>query len=120
VEILYDGEKSMIVEKIEIKKYESSLNGELRFVDAEMSKDDCEEMISRLVSWKLGRLTPTRHFEMVYNNEKNEAKIDVYVSVPIPKSSKSPVDTVKYVFNKLIEFLDLYEKVFEDIYGIKR
>jgi hypothetical protein len=114
------GKICMIVEKLEIKKYESSLNGELKFVDAEMYKDDTEEIISRLVSWKLGRLTPTRHFEMVYNNEKKEAKIDVYVSVPIPKSSKSPVDTVKYVFNKLIEFLDLYEKVFEDIYGIKR
>ena len=106
----------MIVEKIEIIRHEITLQGEMKIKDPELAKDDCEEMISRLVSWKLGRLTPTRHFEMVYNNEKKEAEIDVYVSVPIPESSKSPVDNVKYVFNKLIEFLDLYEKVFEDIY----
>lgn len=109
----------MMVEKLEIKKYELSLNGELRFVDGELSKDDCEEMLSRLVSWKLGRKIPIRHFEMVYNSEKNEAELDVYVSVSLPESSQSPVDTVKYVFNKLIEFLELYEKVFEDISGVK-
>ncbi|MDD3986084.1 MAG: hypothetical protein PHY59_09505 [Methanobacterium sp.] len=110
----------MIIEKLEIKKYQSSLNGELKFMDAEISQEDCEKMINRLVSWKLGPLTPTRHFEMVYNTEKKEAELDVYVSVPFPKSSENPIHTVKHVSNKLTGFLDLYEKCFEDIYGIKR
>ncbi len=108
----------MMVEKIEIKKQKISYQGELKLVDPELSKEDCEEMISSLVSWKLGPVMPTRHFEMVYNNEKNEAAVDVYVTVSISESSESHVNTVKYIFEKLIEFLILYEKEFKDISGI--
>jgi hypothetical protein len=107
----------MIVEKIEITRQKITLLGELKLVDDELSKEDCEEMIYRLVSWKLGPVKPTRHFEMVYNNEKKHAEVDVYVTVSIPESYDSHIDTVKYIFNKLMEFLSLYEKEFAGIYG---
>ena len=105
----------MIVEKIEITRNKITLHGELKLLDEELSKEDCEEMISRLVSWKLGPVKPTRHFEMVYNNGKKQAELDVYVTVPILESSESHIDTVKHIFNKLIEFTRLYEKEFEAI-----
>ena len=105
----------MIVEKIEITRNKITLLGELKLLDEELSKEDCEEMISRLVSWKLGPVKPTRHFEMVYNNVKKQAELEVYVTVSILESSESHIDNVKHIFNKLIEFTTLYEKEFEAI-----
>jgi len=110
----------MIVEKIEITRHKITLHGELKLFDKELSRGDCEKMISRLVSWKLGPLEPTRHFEMVYNNEKVQVEIDVYVTVSISESTASHTDTVKYIFNKLMEFITLYERIFEDITKIKK
>ncbi len=109
----------MMIDKIEIKQHEVALYGELKLLDGEMSKDDFNEMLSRLVSWKLGPVMPTRHFEMVYNQEKKETLVDVYVTVPLPESSESHADSFRYVFNKLIEFGNLYEREFEDISGFK-
>ena len=109
---------NMMIDKIEIKRHEIALYGELKLLDGEMSKEDFNELLSRLVSWKLGPVKPTRHFEMVYNNEKNEVNVDVYVTVSILETSESHVETFKYIFNKLMEFLMLYEKEFLDITGI--
>jgi hypothetical protein len=105
----------MIIKKIEINRQKINLHGELKLVDDELSKKDCDEMISRLVSWKLGSLKPTRHFEMVYNNEKKRAEVDVYVTIEITESDESHIDTIKHIFNKLIEFSTMYEKEFEAI-----
>ena len=44
--------------------------------------------------------------------------VDVYVTVTILETSESHVETFKYIFNKLMEFLMLYEKEFLDITGI--
>ncbi len=52
---------------------------------------------------------------MVYNEEKKQVEADVYVTVSIEESSESHIDTVKHIFNKLIEFITLYEKEFEAI-----
>jgi hypothetical protein len=108
----------MMVEKIEITRHKLSVHGELKLVDGELLEEDFDEMVLRLTSWKLGPVKPTRHFEMVYNKEKNEMNMDVYVTITILESSDSHVETVKYIFNKLIEFIMLYEKEFEDISGI--
>ncbi len=105
----------MIIEKIEITRHKITLQGELKLVDDELSKEDCEEMIKRLVSWKLGELKPIRHFEMVYNKEKMQAEVDVYVTVSIKESSESHIENVRHIFNKLMEFLNLYEREFEAI-----
>jgi hypothetical protein len=105
----------MIVEKIEITRNKITLHGEMKLLDEELSREDCEEMISRLVSWKLGPVKPTRHFEMVYNNERKQAELEVYITVSILESSESHIDNVKHIFNKLIEFTTLYEKEFEAI-----
>jgi hypothetical protein len=107
----------MIVEKIEITRQKITLHGELKLLDKELSKEGCEEMISHLVSWKLGPLKPTRHFEMGYNNEQKQAEVDVYVTVSISESSESHTDTIKHIFNKLMEFITLYEKEFVAISG---
>ena len=108
----------MIIEKIEIIRNKITLQGELNLVDPEFSKGNCEEMISRLVSWKLGPLKPIRHFELVYNKEKMQAEVDVYVTVSIEESSKNHVEDVRHIFNKLMEFINLYEKEFEAISDI--
>jgi hypothetical protein len=105
----------MIIEKIEITRHKITLQGELKLVDNELSKENCEEMISRLVSWKLGALKPIRHFELVYNKEKMQAEIDVYVTVSIEESSKNHIEDVRHIFNKIMEFINLYEKEFEAI-----
>lgn len=105
----------MIVEKIEITRHKITLQGELKLVDKELSKENCEEMISHLVSWKLGQLKPIRHFEMVYNKERMQAEVDVYVTVAIEESSESHLENVRHIFNKLMEFLNLYEREFESI-----
>ncbi len=105
----------MIIEKIEITRQRITLLGELKLFDDELSKDNCEKMVGHLVSWKLGPLKPTRHFEMVYNKEKKRVEVDVYVTVSIQESSESHIDTVKHIFNKLIEFIMLYENEFEAI-----
>jgi len=105
----------MIIEKIEIIRHKITLQGELKFVDSELSKENCEKMIRRLVSWKLGQLKPIRHFEMVYNQEKMQAEIDVYVTAYIKEPSESHIENVRHIFNKLMEFLNLYEKEFEVI-----
>ena len=105
----------MIIENIKITRQRITLLGELKLFDDELSKDNCEEMVNRLVSWKLGPLKPTRHFEMVYNKEKKQVEVDVYVTVSIQESSESHIDTVKHIFNKLIEFIMLYENEFEAI-----
>ena len=102
----------MMIEKININREKIAFHGELKLVDNDLSKEDCEEMISRLVSWKLGPLMPTRHFEMVYNSE-GVVEVDVFVS--ILKPSEGHVDTVQYMFNKLMEFINLYEKVYEEV-----
>jgi hypothetical protein len=107
----------MIIEKIEINRHKITLQGELKLVDPEFHKDDCKEMISRLVSWKLGQLKPIRHFELVYNKEKTQAEVDVYVTVSIEESSESHIENVKHIFNKLMEFINLYEREFESISG---
>jgi hypothetical protein len=107
----------MIVEKIEIIRHEITIQGEMKLKDPKLAKDNCEEMISRLVSWKLGRLKPIRHFEMVYNKEKMQAELDVYVTISITESSDSHVENVKHIFNKLMEFLNLYEKEFGILQG---
>ena len=109
----------MIIDKIEIKRHVIALYGELKLLDGEMSKEDFNELLSRLVSWKLGPVIPTRHFEMIYNPEKKEVSVDVYVTVPLSESSESHADSFRYVFNKLIEFCNLYEREFEDISGFK-
>jgi len=109
------GENLMIVEKIEITRHKITLHGELKLSDKGLSRADCEEMVSRLVSWKLGPLEPARHFEMVYNNKKKQVELEVYVTVSIKESSENHTDTVKHIFNKLMEFINLYERVFEDI-----
>jgi len=108
----------MMVEKIDITRHKLSVHGELKLVDGELFEEDFEEMVSRLVSWKLGPVKPTRHFEMVYNKEKNEVNVEVQVTVTILETSDSHVETFKYIFNKLMEFLMLYEKEFLDITGI--
>ncbi|MFY9638370.1 MAG: hypothetical protein WAK14_06180 [Methanobacterium sp.] len=105
----------MIIKSIEITRQKITLQGELKLVDGVLSKHDMEEIISRLVSWKLGPLKPIRHFEMVYNEEKKQVETDVYVTFSIEESSESHVETVKHIFNKLIEFITLYEKEFEAI-----
>jgi hypothetical protein len=102
----------MMIEKISIKREKIAFHGELKLIDNDLSKEDSEEMISRLVSWKLGPVLPTRHFEMVYNSD-GVVEVDVFVS--ILKPSEGHVDTVKYLFNKLMEFIDLYVKVYEEI-----
>jgi hypothetical protein len=109
----------MMVEKIEITRHKLSVHGELKLVDGELFEEDFDEMVSRLVSWKLGPVKPTRHFEMVYDKEKNEVNVDVYVTVTILESSESHVETFKYIFNKLMEFITLYDKEFIDIVGIQ-
>ena len=106
----------MMIESINLKREKIAFHGELRFTDLEMSEGDCPEMISRMVSWKLGPVVPTRHFEMTYNKELKQAEVEVFVS--ITKPSEGHVDTVNYIFNKLMEFVALYEKEFEDISGI--
>ena len=105
----------MIVDKIEISWQKVGLQGEMKLVDSDLSKDDCEEMISRLVSWKLGRLTPDRHFEMVYNDEKHQAQTEVYVNVSATESDESHIDIIDIIFKKLIEFLSLYKKEFKNV-----
>jgi NADH:ubiquinone oxidoreductase subunit C len=105
----------MIIEKIEITRHKITLQGELKLVDDELSKEDCEEMIKHLVSWKLGELKPIRHFEMVYNKEKMQAEVDIYVTVSIKESSESHIENVRHIFNKLMEFINLYEREFEAI-----
>jgi hypothetical protein len=107
----------MIVEKIEITRHKLTLQGELKLVDSELSIENCEEMIRRLVSWKLGQLKPIRHFEMVYNKEQMQAEVDVYITVSIKESSESHIENVRHIFNKLMEFLNLYEREFEAISG---
>jgi hypothetical protein len=109
------GGSFMIIEKIEITRHKITVQGELKLVDGELSKEDCEEMIKHLVSWKLGELKPVRHFEMVYNKEKMQAEVDVYVTIDIKESSESHIENVRHIFNKLMEFLNLYEKEFEAI-----
>ena len=107
----------MIVEKIEITRHKITLQGELKLVDSALSKENCEEMIRHLVSWKLGQLKPIRHFEMVYNKEKLQAEVDVYVTVSIKESYESHIENIRHIFNKLMEFLNLYEMEFETISG---
>lgn len=108
----------MMVEKIDITRHKLSVHGELKLVDGELFEEDFEEMVSRLVSWKLGPVKPTRHFEMVYNDEKKEVNVEVHVTVTILETSESHVETFRYIFNKLMEFLMLYEKEYLDITGI--
>ena len=107
----------MIIENIEITRHKITLQGELKLVDNELAKENCEEMISRLVSWKLGQLKPIRHFEIVYNKEKMQAELDVYVTISIKESSESHIENIRHIFNKLLEFIHLYEKEFEAISG---
>ena len=52
---------------------------------------------------------------MVYNKEKMQAEVDVYVTVSIEESSESHIENVRHIFNKLMEFINLYEREFEAI-----
>jgi hypothetical protein len=103
----------MMIEDIGIKREKIAFHGELKFTDNELLEDDCPELISRLVSWKLGSLIPARHFEISYNKELKQAEFEVFVSVIKP--SAGHVETVDYIFGKLLEFIALYEKEFENI-----
>lgn len=105
----------MIVENIEISWQKVGLKGEMKLVDKDLSKDECEELISRMVSWKLGRLTPDRHFEMIYNDEKHQAEADVYVNVSVTESDESHIDVIDVIYKKLMEFLSLYHKEFKNV-----
>jgi len=111
------GDFWMIIEKIEITRHKITLQGELKLIDDALSRENCEEMIRHLVSWKLGQLEPIRHFEMVYNKEKMWAEVDVFVTVSIKESSESHIENIRHIFNKLMEFLNLYEREFEAISG---
>jgi len=103
----------MQIENIKINRGENAFHGELNFVDYEFSKDNCKEMTYRLLSWKLGPVEPTRHFELSYNTEKGRVEIDVFVSVTNPKTDD--VDTAKYIFSKLLEFTNLYKNEIVDL-----
>ena len=103
----------MLIENVKINREKIAFHGELKFIDDELSEDDCQEMVYRLVSWKLGPVEPTRHFEVSYNHVKNYVEVDVFVSVTKPENGH--MDTVKYIFSKLMEFVTLYQNEFEDI-----
>lgn len=103
----------MMIEKIEIKKENEALHGQLKFVDSDLTKEETDEMVSRLVSWKLGPVKPTRHFEMVYNNDNMWAEVEVFVSLAEPLTGQ--VEDVTYTFNKLMEFLSLYRKEYSRV-----
>jgi|GEM_PF-2678248 len=103
----------MQIENIKLKREENAFHGELNFVDYEFSKDNCKEMLYRLLSWKLGPVEPTRHFELSYNTEEDKVEIDVFVSVTKPKTED--IDTAKYVFSKLLEFINIYKKELVDL-----
>ena len=105
----------MIIEKIEITRQNLALQGELNFVDNDLLKDDCEKMLGNLVKWKLGTLKPIRHFEMVYNDVKHQAEMDVYVTVSLKESDASHINNIEFIFRRLMEFISLYEKEFKNI-----
>lgn len=105
----------MQIENIKLNREKNAFHGELNFVDHELSKDKYQEMLYRLLSWKLGPVEPTRHFEMSYNTENNMVEVDVFVSVTKPKSGD--FDTVKYIFSKLMEFTNIYQKELDDLTG---
>lgn len=109
----FNGETIMQIENIKLNREKNVFHGELNFVDYEFSKDNCKEMLYRLLSWKLGPVEPTRHFELSYNDENERVEIDVFVSVTKPKSED--VDTVKYIFSKLMEFTNIYQKELYDL-----
>lgn len=104
-----------MIDKIEIKMENGALHGHLKFVDSDLSKEESIEMVSHLVSWKLGPVKPTRHFELVYNPDEERAEADVYVSITKPLNEQ--IDEVTYVFNTLIEFLNLYESEIKGVIG---
>lgn len=106
----------MQLEKVIINREKIAFHGELNFIDDQLSKDDCQEMVYRLVSWKLGPLEPTRHFEVSYNHEKKIVEVEVFVSVN--KSEEDHVEIVNFIFDKLMEFVGLYQREFEDISGL--
>lgn len=105
----------MMIEKIEIKKENEALHGQLKFVDPDLTKEDTEEMVSRLVSWKLGPVKPTRHFEMVYNKEDVRAEVEVFVSMAKPLNGE--VEDATYIFGKLMDFLVQYRKDLGEVKG---
>lgn len=104
-----------MIEKIEIKKENEALHGQLKFVDTDLTKEDTEEMVSRLVSWKLGPVKPTRHFEMVYNKDYERAEVEVFVSMAKPLNGQ--VEDASYIFSKLMEFINQYRKDLEEVKG---
>lgn len=103
----------MQIDNIKLNRENNAFHGEMNFIDNELAKDDCQEMLYRLLRWKLGPVEPTRHFELFYNTEKNRVEIEVFVSVTKPEASNP--DTVKYIFSKLMEFTTLYNKELEDL-----
>ncbi len=103
----------MLMETIKINREKIAFHGELNFIDDELSKDDCQEMVYRLLSWKLGPVEPTRHFEVSYNHDKNRVEVEVFVSITKPEAGH--LDTVNYIFSKLMEFATIYQREFEDI-----
>lgn len=105
----------MMIEKIEIKKENDALHGQLKFIDSDLTKEDTEEMVSRLVSWKLGPVKPTRHFEMVYNKDEVRAEVEVFVSMVKPLHGQ--VEDATYIFSKLMDFLNHYRKDFDKVKG---
>ena len=42
-------------------------------------------------------------------------EVDVYVTISIEESSESHIENVRHIFNKLMEFINLYEREFEAI-----
>lgn len=103
----------MQIDNVKINREKNAFHGELNFFDNELSKDDSKEMLYRLLSWKLGPVEPTRHFELSYNSDKSRVEVDVFVSVT--KAEAGNVDTVKYIFSKLMEFTAIYNREFEDL-----
>ncbi len=103
----------MQIDNIKLNREENAFHGELNFFDNELSKKDSKEMLYRLLSWKLGPVEPTRHFELSYNSDKNRVEVDVFVSVTKPEAGN--VDTVKYIFSKLMEFTAIYSRELEDL-----
>jgi hypothetical protein len=103
----------MQIENIKLNRENNVLHGELKFYDYELPKDSYQEMLYRLLSWKLGPVEPTRHFELSYNSENKRVEVDVFVSVTKPEAGD--VDTAKYIFSKLMEFTAIYNREFEDL-----
>lgn len=103
----------MQIDNVKINREKNAFHGELNFFDNELSKNDSKEMLYRLLSWKLGPVEPTRHFELSYNSDKNRVEVVVFVSVT--KAEAGNDDTVKYIFSKLMEFTAIYNREFEDL-----